>query len=252
MNTQKRPSSYATSLLIAASATLVTLSGCARLTGSKSSTNGAAPGVATGSNAKSTSASAPAGPLTGGEPGAVIANAHQLLQSQKAYRVRSTSTTSMGGEPQTSLQEVVAPDRMHNVGDGHEVIVIGRTMYVKKGDTWQNMGTQMSDMTDKIKKNVEEMSADEKAQALKGLSADYKALADEIVDGMPTSVYEMHSQLDTHVEGVGPITTITKIWISKSDGLIRKEVSDGNEAGIKVQTTKIYEYDPSITIEAPI
>jgi|GEM_PF-2124649 len=252
MNTQKRPGSYATSLLIAASATLVILSGCAQLAGSKSNTNGPESRVGAGSNAKSTSASAPAGPLSGGEPEAVIANAHQLLKSQKAYRVRSISTTSMGGEPQTSLQEVVSPDRMHHVANGHEVIVIGRTMYIKKGDAWQNMGTQMSDMTDKMKKNVEEMSADEKAQALKGLSADYKALADEIVDGMPASVYEMHSQLDTQVEGVGPITTITKIWISKSDGLIRKEVSDGDEAGIKVQTTTIYEYDPSITIGAPI
>ena len=191
MNTQERTGSYAISLLIAASAMLVALSGCAQLMGSRSGTSGAAPGVATGSNANSTNASAPAGPLIGAEPGAVVANAHLLLRSQTAYRVRSTSTTSMGGEPQTSLQEVVAPDRMHNVGDGHEVIVIGRTMYVKKGDTWQNMGTQMSDMTDKMKKGVQDMSPEERAAALKGLSADYKALADELLDGVPTAVYEL-------------------------------------------------------------
>jgi len=158
----------------------------------------------------------------------------------------------MGGEPQTSMREVVAPDRMHNVGDGNEVIVIGRTMYIKKGAQWQNMGTQMSDMTDKMKKGVEEMSPEERAAALKGLSADYKSLADEVLDGMPTAVYELRSKLDAHIAGVGPITTITRIWISKSDGLIRKEESDGDEAGIKVKTTNIYEYDPSITIEAPI
>ena len=251
MNTQERTGSYAISLLITASAMLVTLSGCGQLTGSKSGANGAAPGAATGTKANRTSASAPAGPLIGGEPGAVVANAHQLLQSQKAYRVRSTSTTSTGGEPQTSLREVVSPDRMHNVADGHEVIIIGRTMYVKKGDTWQNMGTQMSDITDKMKKGVQDMSAEERADALKGLSADYKSLSDEVLDGVPMAVYELHSQLETHVDGV-TITTVTKIWISKSDGLIRKEVSDGDEAGVKVKTTRIYEYDPSITIEAPI
>lgn len=252
MNTHKRTGTYTTSLLIAVSAMLITSSGCGRLIGSKSGASGAAPGTAIGSKVTGTGASAPADPLTEGEPGAVVANAHQLLQSQIAYRVRSTSITSMGGEPQISMREVVAPDRMHNVGDGHEIIVIGRVMYVKKGGAWQNMGTQMSDMTDKMKQGVQDMSPEERAAALKGLSGDYKTLADEVLDGMPTMVYELHSQLDTHVEGVGPITTITKIWVSKSDGLIRKEVSDGNEAGIKVQTTRIYEYDPNITIEAPI
>ena len=250
MNSHK--GTYVTSFLISASVVLITLSGCAQLTGSKSGPSSAAPGAATDSKAKGTSASAPAGPLTGGEPGAVVANAHLLLQSQKAYRVRSTSTTSMGGAPQTSIREVVAPDRIHNVGDGNEVIIIGRTMYVKNGSEWKNMGTQMSDMTDKMKKGVQDMSAEERAQALKGLSADYKALPDEALDGVATAVYEMRSQLDTHVEGVGPITTVTRIWISKADGLILKEISDGDEAGMKVHTTEIYEYDSSITIEAPI
>ncbi len=252
MNTHKRPGSYATSLLIGALGLLIALSACGKSTVSQSNENGGSTAATTDSKARSTTASAPAPPITGGDAAAVVTNAHQLLKSQKAYRVRSTSTTSMGGQPITSLREVVAPDRMHNVADGREIIVIGRTMYVKKGGAWQNMGTQMSDMTDKFKKNVQDMSPDEKAQATKGLSADYKSLPDEELDGVATAVYEMHSQLDTHVEGVGAITTVTKIWISKSDGLIRKEVSDGNEAGMKVHTTRLYEYDPSITIEAPI
>ena len=62
----------------------------------------------------------------------------------------------------------------------------------------------------------------------------------------------MHSQFDTKVEGVGSIVTITKFWIGKSDGLFRKEESNGEEAGMKVKTTRIYDYDPSIKIEAPM
>ena len=96
------------------------------------------------------------------------------------------------------------------------------------------------------------MSAAEKAEATKGLTADYKSLGDEMLNGISTAVYEMHAQLDTKVEGVGSIVTTTKFWIGKSDGLFHKEESNGNEAGMKVTTTKIYEYDPSIKIEAPI
>lgn len=54
------------------------------------------------------------------------------------------------------------------------------------------------------------------------------------------------------MEGVVSISAVTKYWIGKSDGLIRKEESDGEIGGMKVKTTKIYEYDPSITIEAPL
>ena len=203
-------------------------------------------------NNGTTTAAAPANPLTGGDSRSVIANARQLLKGQKAYRVRSTSVTSMGGQPRTGLQEFVAPDRMHNVGDGREVIVIGKTMYVKRGGEWQNMGTQMSDMVEKMKEGVQDMSTEERAQATKGLKADYKSLSDEIFDGTPTAVYEMHSQMDTRVEGVGVINTVTKFWIGKADGLIRKEEIDGAEAGMKGKTTRIYEYDPDIKIEAPI
>jgi hypothetical protein len=110
----------------------------------------------------------------------------------------------------------------------------------------------MSDMQEKMKDQVQKMSAAEKAEATKGLTADYKSLGDEMLDGIPTAVYEMHSQLDTKVEGVGSIVTITKFWIGKSDGLFHKEESNGEEAGMKVKTTRTYEYDPSIKIEAPI
>src|ERR1700687_5342125 len=104
-----------------------------------------------------------------------------------------------------------------------------------------------------MKERVQQMSAAERAEATKGLTGgDYKSLGDEMLDGIPTSVYEMHSQFDTKVEGVGPIVTITKYWIGKSDGLFHKEEINGEEAGMKTKTTMIYEYDANITIEAPI
>jgi hypothetical protein len=62
----------------------------------------------------------------------------------------------------------------------------------------------------------------------------------------------MHSQVDTDVEVVGSITTSTKYWIGKANGLIRKEESNVDEAGMKIKTTRIYKYDPDIKTEAPI
>ena len=210
--------------------------------------------AASNSKAGDTATTAQPALLASGDPQAVVANAMQSLKSQQAYRVRSTSVVSIGGGQTTaSVREFVAPDRTHNIEDGREVIIIGKIMYVKKDGAWQNLGTQMSDMQEKMKEQVQKMSAAERADATKGLSVgDYKSLGDEMLVGIPTAVYEMHSQLDTKVEGVGSIVTITKFWICKSDGLFHKEESNGEEAGMKVKTTRTYEYDPGITIEAPI
>jgi hypothetical protein len=207
------------------------------------------------SNSKASDPSTPAQAalLASGDPQAVVANAMQSLRTQQAYRVRSTSVVSIGGgQTTTSVREFVAPDRTHNIGDGQEVIIIGKIMYIKKGGEWQNLGTQMSDMAEKMKQRVQQLSPAEKAEATKGLTADYKSLGDEMLDGVPTAVYEMQSQFDTKVQGVGSIVMVTKYWIAKSDGLFRKQESDGVEAGMKIKTTEIYEYDPSIKIEAPI
>jgi len=76
------------------------------------------------------------------------------LINQKAYRVRSTSVVSIGGgQARTSIREFVAPDRTHNIDNGREVIISGKIMYVKKGGEWQNMGTQISDMQEKMSSN---------------------------------------------------------------------------------------------------
>ena len=206
------------------------------------------------SKAGDTSTPAQAALLASGDPQAVVTNAMMSMRTQQAYRIRSTAVMAgAGGQGTTSVMEFVAPDRTHNIEDGREVITIGKIMYVKKGGEWQNMGTQMSDMADKMKERVQQLSPEEKAEATKGLSVgDYKSLGDELLDGVPTGVYEMRSKFDTKQAGLPTIEMVTKYWIAKSDGLFRKEESNGAEAGMKIKTTKTYEYDPSITIEAPI
>src|ERR1700730_8645610 len=106
------------------------------------------------SNSGDTSTAAQSAQLAHGDPQAVVFNAMQQLRSQKAYRIRSTSVVSIsGGQATTSGREFVAPDRTHNIDDGREVIISGKIMYVKKGGEWQNMGTQISDMQEKMSSN---------------------------------------------------------------------------------------------------
>jgi hypothetical protein len=206
------------------------------------------------SKAGNTSTPAQAALLASGDPHAVVTNAMMSMRTQPAYRIRSTAVMAgVGGQGTTSVMEFVAPDRRHNIDDGREVITIGNIMYVKKDGVWKNMGTQMSDMVEKMKGRVQQLTPAEKTEATSGLSlGDYKSLGDEVLDGVPTGVYEMHSKFDTKQAGIPTIEMVTKYWIAKSDGLFRKQESNGSEAGMKIKTTKTYEYDPSIRIEAPI
>jgi len=226
---------------------------------------GQSPGASATTGDKPTSANSKAGDgstpahaalLASGDPQAVVTNAMMLMRTQQTYRIRSTSVVSGAGggdQATTSVREFVAPDRRHNIEDGREVISIGKITYMKKGGAWQNLGTQMSDMADRMKGRVQELSAEEKAEATKGLSVgDYKSLGDEMLDGILTAVYEMRSKFDTKMEGIPTVESVTKYWIAKSDGLFRKQETNGKEAGMKVTTTEIYEYDPSIRIEAPM
>jgi hypothetical protein len=210
--------------------------------------------AASNSKAGDTSSPTQAALLASGDPQAVVTNAMMLMRTQEAYRIRSTAVMAgAGGQGTTSVMEFVAPDRRHNIDGGREVITIGKIMYVKKDGEWKNLGTQMSDMTDKMKDRLQQLSPEEKADATKGLSVgDYKSLGDEMLDGAPTGVYEMRSKFDTKQAGLPTVEMVTKYWIAKSDGLFRKQESNGEEAGMKVKTTKTYEYDPSIKIEAPI
>lgn len=174
--------SLTTTLILLTAAVL--LSACGQRPISKDSANGAS----TDSEVNKTVTSAPAAPPAGGEPQTAVAGAKRLLASQKAYRIRSTAVSSIGGQPITSTIEVVPPDRMHNIDDNKEVITIGKTMYVKKAGKWQNLGTQMSDMQEKMKESVRKMSDEERAEATKGITGSYKSLGDEMLDGVPRRI----------------------------------------------------------------
>jgi hypothetical protein len=255
MKMRKVTRSNTVGLLVVGSIVAIALTGCEK---------SVSPAVVGGTNEAGVSAnqkvvSAPVVAISaspsGGDAATTIHNAMQLLSRQKAYLSRSTSVADFGDrKPAVTVHEFVSPDRTHTIEPDREIITIGKTMYVKEEGKWKNLGTQMSDMQAKIAARVRDMSAAERANATKGLTSSYKSLPDEMQDGKATAVYEMHSQLDMPSQGgtsLG-VVTITKYWIGKPDGLLRKEESNGNVAGAKMKTTTIYEYDPNIKIEAPI
>lgn len=255
MKMRKVTRSNAVGLLVAGTIAAFALTAC-----EKSVSPAAVGGTnETGVGANQKDISAPVAAISasppGGDAATAIQNAMQQLSRQKAYRSRSTSVADFGDrKPAVTVHEFVSPDRTHTIEPDREIIIIGKTMYVKEEGKWNNLGTQMSDMQAKIAARARGMSAAERANATKGLTGSYKSLPDEMQDGKATAVYEMRSQLDIPSQGGASlgVVTITKYWIGKPDGLLRKEESDGNVAGAKMKTTTVYEYDPNIKIEAPI
>src|SRR3954454_22801724 len=122
--------------------------------------------ISSNSKAGDTSSPAQAALLASGDPQAVVTNAMMSMRTQQAYRIRSTTVMAgAAGQGTTSVMEFVAPDRRHNIDGRREVITIGKIMYVKQDGEWKNLGTQMSDMTDKMKNRLQQLSPEEKAEA---------------------------------------------------------------------------------------
>src|SRR6476659_2987056 len=116
MNTKRILNLRNIGLLIVVWAFTIALTACGLGTASSKGGGNTASGNASG---KQTSAPAPgAVPVAGADAQTTVINAIGLQQSQPAYQVHTTSTTSMGGQATTNTREYVAPDRMHMVSDG--------------------------------------------------------------------------------------------------------------------------------------
>lgn len=149
---------------------------------------------------------------------------------------------NMTGEGQTPMRtemEFVAPDRYRiKTGNVMDVIIIGRTTYMKIGGKWQKMDMPPENA-------IGEMRTAFNKEAMKWVS-DVKYSGDDTVDGKPAYVYTYH--------GKGPDNVgenDSKIWIAKSNGLpIRVEATykSGNLRSMTID----YDYDSPVTIEPPV
>ena len=128
--------------------------------------------------------------------------------------------------------EMVMPDRMHMTSQQFEMILIGSTSYVKIGPTWQKMNLPQTI-------DVNQFSPKTYQTALQGLP-DIKILGPDMVDGVPTIVY----QFGAAGAGASPATT-TKVWVGVTDGFPHK-IESGTA------TITFSDFNTPITINAPI
>lgn len=235
-------------VVVAAMLTMLFVTACGGLPGvsSATATPTKAPTASIPTQAPSPTAAPTATPTslptpTLGSPLDVLTKAFKGMGSVKAFRAQITTTTTAvktGGTSPVTI-EVVLPDRYHWISKQTELIMIGKTVYVKVGTKWQRAAT--------LPLGIDLSSADpKKLESNLGVSKDIKLVGTDDVDGTPTIVY----QYTTTLKGPPAQTFTTKLWVGAVDGLPRKrefELKSGQK------TTILYtDYNGSIAINAPI
>ena len=135
--------------------------------------------------------------------------------------------------------DFVAPDRYRmKTGNAIDVVIIGRTTYMKIGDKWQKMDLPLENA-------IGEMRTAFNKEGMKWIS-DVEYTGEETVNGRSAYVYTYH--------GKGPNNAgenDAKVWISKSNGMPVKVEATYRSGKLKSMTID-YDYETPITIEPPI
>lgn len=173
-----------------------------------------------------TQPSNPSSPST--NPADAITKAFGGWKSVKSFRAHMTTSAGGAGSQEIDM-EFVSPDRYHMNMKGAEIIMIGTTSYFKVGNAWQKMTLPQS---------VDLSMADAgKFQTALGATPDVKLVGADVVDGTPTTVYQVNASASG--------SQSTKIWLGVADGLPRKIVNGAS-------TITFSDFNGNITINPPI
>lgn len=180
---------------------------------------------------------------TSANPLEALTKAFRGWAGTKSFRAKATTIPAPPKKgtptPPTEMTlEVVMPDRIHIIGASFEAYKIGSTFYTKIGTQWQKstVPARLDFSFVDLKKIEDEL----------GATKETKFLGPEILDGIPTLVYQYTTTIKTPVTA----TTVSKVWIGVADQLPRKSEALG-QSGSKT-TTLYYDYNANIIIEAPI
>lgn len=180
--------------------------------------------------------SAPAGdeaPPASGD--AVDAIRDAILAQQANLPMRMT----MESEGEVTTMEMAGEDSFRMLSPGFGLIMVDGKAYMLEGESWTE-NPAMAAMAVTIRKNFDPAAVEESMGDIKQA----EELADEEFEGTPARVY----QFVTDVLGDGSVTSTSKLWVRKSDGLpIAMDATDDQGSPTRVR----YEYDPNIVIEAP-
>lgn len=170
------------------------------------------------------------------DPKADIERLAERFLTVKSFRA---TMNAEGKTPMKTDLEFAAPDRYHvKIANSMEVIIIGKTSYMKMGDKWRKspvpLGSTIADMRAAFDK-----------EGLKWFS-DVKFSGEESANGKPAYLYTYRGKMP---DNSGEYDS--KLWIGKHDGLpvrIEAAYKTGNLRSMTVD----YVYDTPITIEPPV
>jgi hypothetical protein len=183
--------------------------------------------------------------LPGNARDAVLAAMRAQL-AQPAYRVRQSS--AYGGATGTRLIEFVAPDRLRLVdeaGASPAVVVIGSRGWRQVDGRWQADDGSASAMAGALAT----MGNPAVVSGLAEKISEVRDLGGETLNGEAVRLFQ-YSTVTGPAEA--PITSTTKLWVRSADGLPVKQEVYGNLAGGAATTVQFFEYDPGLSIEAPL
>lgn len=134
--------------------------------------------------------------------------------------------------------EYAAPDRFRMQGSNtQEMMLIGRTTYLKIGDTWRMFSMPVDPNLVNIRKAFDKDN-------IKWLS-NVRYVGEETVDGKPTYLYTYQNQ-GPNSQGEND----SKVWVSTDRGLPLK-IESVYKSGSMKSMTITYDYTSEVSIEAP-
>ena len=146
---------------------------------------------------------------------------------------------SEGDAPMHTELEFVSPDRYRiKTGNLMEMIIIGKSTYMKVGDRWQKMPGQLDS-------TISDMRSTFNKEGMKWIS-DVEYTGDETVNGKAAYVYTYHAK---GPDKIGE--NESKLWVGKADGLPIKVEAVYRSGSMRSMTVE-YDYDAAVVIEPPI
>jgi len=215
-------------------------------TSAPAATTAPAPTVAPTAAPAATATPAPtAVPAPVGSPQDAIVAALQALLQAGPYR---TKTTIVAGSDTINLVgEMIPPDKLHTMmttaSFESETIVIGDAVWSKRDGAWSVLPVSGKEM---LQSAFPALAVDQ----LIGTISKAGTAGTDTVDGEPTNVYTYTSTTDL---GSGSqVVSAVKLWVSARRGVPVKQEVVGEAGGVQSTTVQTIEYDPTITIAAPM
>lgn len=171
-----------------------------------------------------------------GNPRDDVIKASKKFTEQDSFQ----ATMDMDGSKSMHMEiEYVAPDRYHiNNSPSVELIIIGKSTYMKINGKWQKSPANLGDSIPKMRDAFTE-------EGLKSLG-DVEYVGEDSAAGKNALLYRYKGNTVKDATAYD-----SKLWIGKDNGLPLKIEVDYPKGGVLKQMTTVYDYDKKVTIESP-